>query len=90
MELEALSSPLPPTTTSDPEVAERRRERARALIEARLAEKQASAASEGDGANTPGEPTPQRVGTPVVGTPTRRRRKERRLFSGAWHVERES
>ena len=70
VELEALSSPLPPTTTSDPEVAERRRERARALIEARLAEKQASAASEGDGANTPGEPTPQRVGTPVVGTPT--------------------
>ena len=46
MGIELLASPLPPTpsvTTADPEVAERRRERARALIEARLASKQGAA-----------------------------------------------
>lgn len=56
--VELLATPLPPTpsvTTTDPEVAERRRERARALIEARLAAKQTATVGT---PQTPGPVTP--------------------------------
>jgi hypothetical protein len=72
--IELLATPLPPTpsvTTADPEVAERRRERARALIEARLAAKATSAAATPtDGAAelaTPTAGTPQTPGPSTVG-----------------------
>ena len=51
-----LQSPLPTpaaVTTTDPEIAERRRERARALIEARLAQKVAADAGSASEVSTP-------------------------------------
>ena len=63
------STPLPPVasvTTSDPEVAERRRERARALIEARLAAKGGG----GDAGDTPQSAVgdESRTATPMPGS----------------------
>ena len=73
--LELLRTPAPPSanvTTTDPEVAERRRERARALIEARLASKASAGGGEGRPSDAASAVTPATPATPDVhmATPT--------------------